>query len=158
MQEAPRETRLVVAASDRGPWLLTAQFVETIEQTATGALRGMTLVSELQMHLLDPEAPDDGTPDEVPMTFLLMFASGADRTRTHEVVVALRRANGERRVAVTLPLTFETGDPGERQTMLLNGFAVPAVDGEVLWVDVRVDGERLTSVPLRVREVEPEVH
>jgi hypothetical protein len=93
-----------------------------------------------------PDAPEEMPPANILLTLLLSFKSGEARGR-HTVMLRPEDPAGHQLEPMELPLHLEGEDRGANLVIQM-GFV--AEHEGLYWIDVFLDSDRCTRIPLRV--------
>jgi hypothetical protein len=134
-------------ATSDGPFLKAALFCENVIEDKQGLLTLIRVIDRVIQQATGPDAPAEMPPiQNYPITAVVMFVSGAARG-SHEVQLSLELPNGISRNLGTNTILLEGEDRGAN---LIARMTLSLDQQGLYWLDVRIDGQRLTRVPLRV--------
>jgi len=130
-----------------GPFVQVACFCETVIEAKDGTFSAIRIIDTVTHTQSGPEPPESMPPFPMTMLLLLMLKSGNVLGR-RTVQVRPSKPNGEALPTISLPAHFE----GDEKGVAIQARFQMQFDLEGLYeFGVYVDGEKLTSVPLRVR-------
>ena len=125
------------------PYVAVATFCENAIEDREGVLSLIRIIDTVRV----PAHP--GLSGAHLRTFLVVVLRAGDAIGSYRCRLMLRPPSGDPKQVHELTLEF-TGE--ERGINLRAEFVLPVTrDGGLYWVDVVVEDERLTSVPLRLR-------
>ena len=137
------------ANKEGGPYLAASFFCETIlEDKKDGALSAIRIIDTITVQLLPSSPP--GPPPEIPVRVaaLLAFRTG-DSPGEHTIRIVTHLPSGEKSKTVleqSLPLTREPQGGGNLRVE----FIIKVKESGLVWMDVFLDGERVTRMPLLI--------
>lgn len=126
-----------------GPFLQTAMICERVLQEQDGVVSAIRVIDRI-FFILGP----DGQPlnPKHPITFLIMFKSGAARGR-YSVQVEREQPSGHKSGPLfEAPVLCEGEERGVN--LIVNATFEPEQEG-LYWFDVLFEGKRITRIPLR---------
>lgn len=132
----------------QGPFVLFAVLCQRAQQDQYGAL---SIINVLEQLVVGPGERAEQAPETMPSfrfqaNLAVCLASGW-RTGTGSLSILPVRPSGETLDAVDQIVEFRGGD--HRVTMISN-VSMDMTEEGIYWFEVRVDGQRLTQIPLRV--------
>lgn len=131
---------------ENGPYLRAAVLCENVIEDKQGVLSLIRIVDRFQQVAVGPGAPTEMPPLPVSVHLVLMFTSGEARGRS-EIRLAIRKPDGLSQDLSTVPVLWEGEDRGANINIQMN--TVLTIEG-LYWIEVRLEDEMLTRVPLRV--------
>lgn len=131
---------------ENGPYLRAAVLCENVIEDKQGVLSLIRVVDRFQQMAVGPGAPAEMPPLPVSVHLVLMFASGEARGRG-EIRLAIRKPDGLSQDLTTVAVLWEGEDRGANINIQLS--TVLTIEG-LYWIEVRLENELLTRVPLRV--------
>ncbi|SRR6266851_4649398 len=131
---------------ENGPYLKAALLCENVIEDKQGVLSLIRIVDRFQQTAIGPDAPADMPPFPLATNLVLMFASGEARGSA-EIALALRKPDGLSQELTTVPVLWEGEDRGANVVLQLQ--LLLTMQG-LYWVEVRLESEMLTRMPLRV--------
>lgn len=129
-----------------GPYLTMAVLCERVLQEQDGVLSAIRIIDRITQSAEGPGAPDEMPPFPIQLTALLSFKSGEARGR-RKVTLRPEDPSGHQLKGAEMPLLFEGEDRG--MNVILQIGLVAEYEG-LYWIDVLLDQERVTRMPLRV--------
>ena len=130
-----------------GPFLQAGCLVENVIEEKTGVLSLIRIIDTVTRTLASPDPPEDLPPFPYTIKLVLMFKSGMARGRS-TIRVLPELPTGASLDPMTVTAHFEGEEKGQNVVMNL---ALMLTHEGLYWFHVDVDGERLTSIPLRVK-------
>lgn len=133
-----------------GPYLQAAMFCESVLDEKDGVKTAVRIVDRINRAIAGPaaEVPDQMQAFPYKLVFLLKLKTGNSPGR-HEVELRLVNPRGEEAgPPLSQAINFETGE--ERGVDVVMNLMLNIEHEGVYWLDVNVDGVRITRVPLRV--------
>ncbi len=131
---------------DKGPYLRAAVLCENVIEDKQGVLSLIRVVDRFQHLAVGSDAPAEMPPLPVSVHLVLIFASGEAHGRG-EIRLAVQKPDGLSQDLSTVPVLWEGEDRGANINLQLN--MVLTIEG-LYWIEVRLENELLTRVPLRV--------
>lgn len=130
-----------------GPFLKAALFCENAIEDKEGVLTLVRVIDRVVQQAIGPDAPAEMPAiSNYPLTAVLMFVSGSARGSL-EVGLSLESPSGMATNLGTSTILLEGEDRGAN---LVARMALNLDQQGLYWLDVFVDGQRFTRVPLRV--------
>lgn len=137
---------MALPADTGGPYVAVAAFCDRVLEEKDGVLSAIRLVDRVTATLAGPGVPGTMPPIPVNLTLLIVLKSGAARGR-HQLEIAPEAPSGLALSPVSVPVLFEGEERGVN--VVLNvGFQ--ATQEGLYWFSVRLEGQLLTRIPLRV--------
>ena len=133
-------------ASDRGPYIATAVFCETLLTEASGVLTLVRIVDRMTSTAVGPNAPEEMPPTRLNWTLVIALKSG-DARGSHPVKITPQLPSGETLRPVILSAHFEGGNKGVN---LLSQLDMQLPMPGIYWFHIHVDDQFMTKVPLEV--------
>ena len=133
-------------ASDRGPYVTTAVFCETVLQESSGVLTLVRIIDRMEITASGPNAPEEMPPGRLSWTLVITLKSG-DVRGSHPVKITPHLPSGETMQPSILPAHFEGGSKGQG---LISKLDLPLPMPGIYWFHIEVDGVLMTRVPLEV--------
>lgn len=126
------------------PYAVVATFCENVIEGKDGTLSLIRVVDNITVTL----GPDhERYPPLVAHAVLATILRSGEAQGLYTLKFILRPPSGEERQSPDMPIEF-TGE--ERGINIRAEFVFPVTMPGLYWVDLMVDGEKLTSVPLRL--------
>jgi hypothetical protein len=132
-----------------GPFLAGAFFCESIMEDVNKMLSAIKILDTVSFWL-SPDAPEDMPSKEHPISisqnFLLMFKTG-DAPGKHDLKLVLQQPDGKKRELLTREIEMSKDPSGGANVK--TAATLQLYTQGLYWVEVILDGKRLTKVPLR---------
>jgi hypothetical protein len=133
-----------------GPFLAAAIFCDSIVQGMDGALSAIRIVDKINV-TIPAEAPPNVPSEEirVPVTtwLLLMFKSGSAKGK-HKVELVVHSPSGKKQDGLKQEVTLSPNPSGGANLRIQ--FAIGVKEGGLFMIDVVLDGEVVTRMPLLI--------
>ena len=128
-----------------GPFLGIAVLCENVLQEKDGVLSAIRIVDRVTQSAQGPEPPDEMPALPLQLKMLLTFRAGEARGR-FSVKLQPETPSGQQLDVAELPLQL---NPGAGANLIID-FGFVAEDEGLYWIDVSLQDERLTRIPLTV--------
>jgi hypothetical protein len=133
-------------ASMDGPFLIDAMLCEKILEEKDGVKSAIRMVDRITRTVLGPDPPSQMEPFDYEITLLIRFKSG--RTRgTYPLKIVFVQPSGESRTQA-ISINFEGED--DRGVDIVAPLRINLPLTGVYWIEVYLQDEFLTKVPMRV--------
>jgi len=132
-----------------GPHLAASFFCETlVEDKRDGALCAIRIIDTITVQLPPSSSPE--IPPEIPVRIaaLLSFKSG-DSPGEHTVRIVMHSPSGEKSRTVLEQIVPFTPQPQGGANLRLDNVIIVKTGG-VFWMDIFLDGKRVTRMPLKI--------
>lgn len=130
-----------------GPFLLCAALCERVLQEQDGVKSAIRMIDRTTRTVSGPEAPPEMAPFTYATYLLVRFKAGAARG-SMPLQLRIEKPSGESTPAPPLNLYFE-GD-SDRGVDVVAPIRMKIDFAGLYWIDILLDGTRVTRVPLRV--------
>ncbi|SRR5229473_3495078 len=131
---------------ESGPYLKAALLCENVIEDKQGVLSLIRIVDRFMQTAVGPGAPAEMPPMDVKVNAVLMFVAGEARG-THDITLTLRRPSGLSSELGTSTILLEGEDRGAN---ILAQMQLQLPEQGLYWIEVRLENELLTRMPLRV--------
>jgi hypothetical protein len=133
-----------------GPFLASAVFCESIMEDASGKVSAINILDGCQFWV-PPQAPDNvpskSQPVQIIQNILLIFRTG-DAPGKHNLRLMMQQPNGKRSEALNQEIKLTPESHGGVNIKTHVNMSV--YSSGVFWIDVILDGKRLTRMPLNI--------
>jgi hypothetical protein len=134
-----------------GPFLAAAMFCESTMEDKDGVLSAIRIVDTVNLWLAPnapPSLPSNDEPIGTSQNALVTFRTG-DSPGTHSVGFVINSPSGEK--GVSHAKDFELGKEPNSGVNIRTAVPIKITGSGVYWIDVILDGKRVTRMPLNVR-------
>ena len=132
--------------SERGPYVTTAVFCETVLHEASGVLTLVRIVDRMLIARSGPDAPEEMPPVQLDWTLVITLKAG-DIRGSHPVKITPQLPSGETLQPMILPTHFEGESKGQG---LITKMEMTITMPGIYWFQIHVNDELMTKVPLEV--------
>jgi hypothetical protein len=140
-----------------GPFVAAAVFCNSILEDSDSVVSALRIVDEVQItvsSLAPPDFPSKANPLEIPLWGLIIIRRGDADSGKHELRLVIEQPDGKSgelsKHEITLP------DHPNGATTIKSKMLMKLHSPGVFWVDVILDGKRLTRMPLNLLIHRPE--
>jgi hypothetical protein len=124
-----------------------AVFCEHVIEDRTGALTVVRVIDEVTITAIGPDVPDAMPPTDYQFKLVVALKSGEAQGR-HTLSIDKQGPDGITRPGPRMPVHFEGGNRGVN--VVVPQFVIRLELEGLYWFDVKLDGQLLTRMPLRV--------
>ena len=130
-----------------GPYLICAVLCERVLREVDGVKTAVRMVDRVTHTVSHPNAPDEMQPFTYELSLLIRFKAGVARGR-FSLTLRIEKPNGESHPTPGFNLFFDSSDDRGVDVVVPLRMII-GLQG-LYWIDVLLDGTRVTRVPLRV--------
>lgn len=138
---------------ENGPLVTTAALCERVLQEPDGVISLIRVVDKITVSDVDAERPDVMPPIPVMLTLVLLLKAGAAQGRSFTLQLEPVDPAGRAIARSELPLQFPASEAAGA-TFLVKMALIVSHPGQH-WINVMLDGELFTRVPLLVEHQPP---
>lgn len=132
---------------ERGPYVQIAALCERTLREGDGVLSLIRVVDVITHTEANPDPPDTMPEFHYPLTLVISLKSGTARGR-HQITITPEQPSGETLQPASTSINFEGEGKGVN---IISGFDIPYRYEGLYWINVTLDNNTITRLPLEVR-------